>query len=208
MAMSRIRVAGIGALGLTVVCCLALWILTPPLQPPVRLTFLKATNDVQTGLCWGTFLLENNMSATVQADAGIYERQSGSKWVHGVGDYGVDLGLGPRWFAAGTTNLLSLWVPNKGGPYRLVLICVPNSRITQQYNKSVRVRLLALLSRCRLLPGLGLLPGGDRARGRIYGTVYPTSQAFRPPPLNPSLQRTPESRSKSNSAALGPAPLS
>ena len=181
--MSRIRVAGIGALGLTVVCCVALWILTPPLQPPVRLTFLNATNDTQTGRSWGTFLLENNLSETLQGGAGIYERQSGSKWVHGIGDYGVELGLGPRRFAAGTTNLLSLWVPNKGGPYRLVLMCVPSSKTTQQYNASVRFRLLALLSRCRLLPGLGL-PGGAQARGRMYGTIYPTSQAFRPPPLN------------------------
>jgi hypothetical protein len=206
--MSRIRVAGIGALGLTVVCCVVLWIVTPPLHPPVRLAFINATNNAQTGLSWGTFLLENNMRETVQADTGIYERQSGSKWVHGIGDYGVELGLGQRRFAGGTTNLLSLWVPDKGGPYRLVLTCVPIGKTTQQYNKSVGSRLLALLPPWRLLPGLGLLPGGDHARGRVNGTVYSTSQAFRPPPLNSSLQRTPESRSKSNSAAVAPAPLS
>jgi hypothetical protein len=207
--MSKTRIAATCALGVALVCCVALWVLPPPLQPPVRLTFLNATNDAQTGWSWGTFLLENNSSETVLAGAGMYERQSGGKWVHGIGDYGVDLGLGPRRFTAGTTNLLSLWVPDKGGPYRLVLICVPSSKTTPQYYKSVRFRLAALF--------LGLLQAGGSsesvlrpayAAGRMYGTLYPASQAFRPPTLNPSLQRTPESLSKSNSVAIGSAPLS
>ena len=133
----------------------------------IRVTYQGTCSDPETGSL-GVFEVVNNTGATMIAGHGVFERRLGRRWVHGLGDYGVDLG-GPRTFAPGSTNTLRVWIPTNGGPYRLVLQCwpeLPNGASRSGYLRSKLVQMMRWLR------------APQRLQGRVVGNNYPVSQGF------------------------------
>jgi len=169
---------GVGA---AIVLGVMLFSLTPA-QPPIGLTFLYTTNAPSVGIV-GVFLLQNNLEEPISTAGGFYQRTSSRGIGPQIGDYGATLG-GVQRFTNGVGRTFQTWIPTNGGPYRLVLYCVPESKGTRRYLSSLRMRMLGLISR---------LPVSQRFIGRWAGTQFTTSQRFDVPAPKPVGTNAPPS---------------
>jgi hypothetical protein len=160
----------LAVMSVAVVIAVTLFSLTPA-QHPISLTFLYTTNAPSVGTV-GVFRLENNLDEPIATSGGFYQRAGDRGAEPRIGDYGASLG-GVRRFKPGV-GTFQAWIPTNGGPYRLVLYCVPDSKATRQHRNSLRMRMLGLVSR---------LPVSQRFIGRWAGTQFTTSQRFEVPAL-------------------------
>jgi|GEM_PF-2602605 hypothetical protein len=133
----------------------------------IRITYKGSQWDAKLGSV-GVFEVVNDTKIAMNSGHGVYERRSGRGWVHGLGDYGADLG-GVHTFAPGSTNRLTIWIPTNGGSYRLVLQCNPDLP-----NGTARPAQW----RWRLAQVMGYLRAPSRLQGRALGNKYPASQQF------------------------------
>ena len=140
----------------------------PSTLSAVRLTFLYTTNHPQVGKV-GVFELVNRLNETVSSSGGWYKRASRSGLNAELGDWRAPL-RGVHQFAAGTTNILQIWFPTNGGPYKLVLQCLPASKTTPQFYSSARWRVVHVLSRW--------VHPSFVTQARWYGCVFVESQSF------------------------------
>jgi hypothetical protein len=85
------------------------------------------------------------------------------------GDWGANI-LDLHQFPAHSTNIIQVWSPTNGGPYKLVLYCLPASKNTPQFYGSARVRIASFIS-----PWVN--PSFVR-QGRWYGTIFEESLSF------------------------------
>jgi hypothetical protein len=152
------------------------WAIFRPQPPaPVRVTFLYSTNDLPGYAA--AFELVNDLNERIQCGAGHYQVVTRAGIEPQKGDWGARLSGSPN-LAAHSTNIVTLWCPTNGGPYKLVLYCLPASKTTPQFYNSVRFRFYNMLA-----PWLE--PSFTR-HGRWCGAIYPESQAFKvKPPSNP-----------------------
>jgi hypothetical protein len=156
---------------------LLIWAIFRPQPPaPVRVTFLYSTNDV-TGEHAAAFELVNDLNENVDCGFGHYQVATRSGIEPQRGDWGAPFS-GTRNFVAHSTNIVTLWCPTNGGPYKLVLYCSPASKTTPQYSKSVRFRFYNML--------VPWLQPSFTQHGRWCGAIYPESQPFEvKPPSKP-----------------------
>lgn len=119
--MTRTAFSLAALVGLT----LAIFRLAAP-PPPVRVTFLSATNNGT--LRMGVFRFENDLNEPVTTEWGFYQRKSESGVEPQMGNYGVQMTDTLRDFPGGASNTFQIYIPTNGGPYRLVLSCLPNSK--------------------------------------------------------------------------------
>ena len=122
-----------------------------PSRSGVRLTFLYATNQPQIGKV-GVFELVNQLNESVSTSGGHYKPAKRSGLNAEVGDWGARI---DQKFAAGTSNILHMWSPTNGGPYRLVLMCVPASKDTTQFYHSALFQISNRLLRWLPPPAAG-----------------------------------------------------
>lgn len=133
----------------------------------VRLTFLYATNHAQIGRV-GVFELVNCLNEPVSTSGGHYKPAKQIGMDPQKGAWGAP--LSPTLFNAGTTNTLEVWMPTNGGPYRLVLQCLPRSKGTPQFYRSARFRIINFIA-SRLRPDFV-------TQARCFGSTFVESQSF------------------------------
>src|SRR6476620_10104654 len=130
----KLTIVGVPLLFLIIV---VLWP-RPTAPSAICLTFLYPTNHPQFGKV-EAFELVNQLNETVGARYGHYKPAKRSGLNAEPGDPGANI-LGAHQFAARTTNIVKVWSPAKGGPYKLVLRCVP-AKTTPQFYRSTRNRI-------------------------------------------------------------------
>lgn len=157
------------ALAGVVVLLLTIAFLTLSSRPSsaVTLTFLYTTNHAQFGKA-GVFRLVNHLNESLSSSAGHYKPASRS----GLSDRGTTFRGGQ--FSAATTNIIQMWIPTNGGPYKLVLYCLPASKTTPAFYRSARVRIVTFLS--------PWVQPSFATQARWYGTVFAESQSFETSP--------------------------
>ena len=177
MTSANRKLGWIAIIALLSLCGALLWSTWP--SQPLRVSFLHLTNDVHTELD-GVFRLDNGSKETVSAIGFIHEKQTARGCVRHIGDFGADLG-GAKLISPGTSATFRVWVPTNGGPYRLVLDCVPQGGAPNRVKRWVVDLLLQLR-----------LPLRQRFIDRfVNGHSFPTSQPFRLEPPNQSLETNP-----------------
>jgi len=137
-------------------------------SPAIGLTFLYTTNHPQIGKL-GVFRVVNQCSETIINGGGHYKPATRSGLNAEVGDYGAN-SRGSDRFAAGTTNVVILWIPTNGGPYRLVFRFTPISKTTPAFYGSVRVRFFSFIS--------PFVKPSFATQAQWYGATYVESQPF------------------------------
>jgi hypothetical protein len=136
--------------GIVAIILLALlWSVTHAL-PPVRISYLCATNDPALPFAWGVFKLENDLNEPLTTGGGVFEKWDGHQWGRGVGTYFANFG-GDREFGKGTTNNVQTALPKKEGRYRLALDYLPKSNLTPKFYMTGRYRFLQMLIRKGIL---------------------------------------------------------
>jgi hypothetical protein len=160
------RRRGLLVVALIVFLCGGGIVLLSVARRPVRLSFICLTNDVQIGPA-GVFRLENHSKEAVETIGVIYQKRTTGGWSHHLNDYGARLGDATRLLpGAGSTFRVS--VPTNGGPYRLVLNCVPHrTSKSPPPDRQWIVRLISWLPRSQ--------PLIDRF---VRGHHFPTSDPF------------------------------
>jgi hypothetical protein len=141
-------------------------------SPAVALTFLYTTNHPHAGRL-GVFQVVNQCSETIINSGGHYKPATRSGFNVEEGDYGAN-SRGSDRFAAGTTNVVMLWIPTNGGPYRLVFRFTPVSKTTPAFYSSARVRFFSFIS--------PFVKPSFATQARWYGAIYVESQSFEAPP--------------------------
>jgi hypothetical protein len=161
------------ATGAVLLFFLAVVVLWPRPSPPsaIRLTFLYSTNHAEIGKV-GVFQFVNQLTQTVSTSGGHYKPALRGGFNPEKGDWGATLGV--QQFAPGTTNVLQLWVPTNGGPYKLVFQCLPTSKTTQNSFSIVQARIASLLS--------SLVHPSFATQARWYGSIFAESQSFETTP--------------------------
>jgi hypothetical protein len=140
----------------------------PARSREVRTRFLYTTNDSAVGRV-AIFEVVNDLGETVQSGFGHYKPATRNGLSAEKGDWGAPLG-NMQTFPAHSTNTVQVWSPTNGGPYKLVLYCVPVSKTTPQFQRSVRFRMANFISRL-VHPSLA-------TQARWYGALFVESQPF------------------------------
>ena len=149
--------------------CLAISFLVTSSPPAaVSLTFLQTTNDEHYGKT-GLFQIVNHLNETVRCDQGFYKPASRPGLNSQMGDAGA-LVFGKHQFTANTTNVIEIWIPPNGGPYKLVLRCLPESKATAAFTKSIRVRFFSFIS--------PYVKPSFATQSQWYGSIFAESQSF------------------------------
>jgi hypothetical protein len=78
---------------------------------------------------WVYSASENDLNEPVRAEWGFYQRQGESGVEPQTGNYGVQTPDTLRGFPGRTSNTFQIPIPTNGGPYRLVLFCLPSSKM-------------------------------------------------------------------------------
>lgn len=176
-------------------------------RPSLRLVFLSATNDVQTGTSWGMFRLENKSTNYMSAASGYFQERTGFGWAKIAGAYDPRPGatnLRPPLLAPGALTFQTQ-VPSGEASYRLVLKVVPCIDI-RDVGKPLPARNGLVYRAGSLLLRFGLLPQ------KLQQALLSNSRWLETKPFRVSsptaLPRTPGSPSASNSQDTAPAPLS
>lgn len=141
-------------------------------SPSIGLTFLYTTNHPQFGK-QGVFQVVNRSSETISDGSGHYKPATRSGLNAEAGDYAANINASDR-FAAGTTNVIIMWIPTNGGPYRLVYRFIPASKTTPAFYSSVRVRFVSFIS--------PFVKPSFATQARWYGSTYVVSQPFETSP--------------------------
>jgi hypothetical protein len=147
---------------------LALWFV-PSASPPVHVAFLYGTNEPKSGKV-GVFELVNNLNEPVTTGGGWYIPATRKDLNTQKGDWGAAIHGGLHTFTARTTNIVQVWIPTNGGPYRLVLQCLPTSKSTPQFYRSARFRVANFVS--------PWLHPSFVTQARWYGSVFAVSPPF------------------------------
>ncbi|MEK7674277.1 MAG: hypothetical protein AAB676_00400 [Verrucomicrobiota bacterium] len=148
---------------LLAVCLAARWSATHRL-PPVRISFLYATNDAVLPLVWGRFQIENHLKEPITVGAGIFELWDGRQWAGDIGSVACTFD-GERQFESDTTNLVRMMLPRTPGRYRLHVHYRPRSYAALKFFVTSRYRFLQPLLR------MGLIPAANRL-GKPYFPGY------------------------------------
>ena len=137
--------------------------------PALRLTFLYLTNDVTSGSARAVFQLDNRLKTDAIITTGLIEQRSGWHWTFLThSSFEAPWNTSIR-FPPGRITFQA-WVPDRGGPYRLVLPWNP----LEPYRDSARQRFAFFLSYHNLIP-----KGAYRAQWRLEGHPALSSAAFR-----------------------------
>jgi hypothetical protein len=149
-------------------------LLTPSSTPAsaVSVTFLHTTNHAQLGNV-GVFQFVNHLKESVSCSGGHYKPALRAGLNGEVGDWGATI-LDSRQFPATTTNIIHLWIPTNGGPFRLVLQCVPASKATPAFYGSLRARFASFIS--------PFVKPSFVTQAKWYGSIFPESQPFETAP--------------------------
>jgi hypothetical protein len=113
------------------------------------------------------------LNEPVNSSGGFYKPASRVGMNPQTGDWGATI-FSAHQFAAGSTNIIRLWIPTNGGPFKLVLRCLPASKTTQEYNAGIRVRFVSFIS--------PLAKPSFATQARWYGSVFAESQSFETTP--------------------------
>jgi hypothetical protein len=164
--------AALLAVTLLAVILLALLFVSPA-SPSVRVAFLYGTNQPNhPGV--GVFEIVNHLNEPVTIGGGWYIPAARKGLNAEKGDGVATIYGGLRSVSARTTNIVHVWIPTNGGPYRLVLFLHPDSKETPQFYRSVRVRV-----------GSFVLPWLDPSfvtQARWFGAAFAVSPPFDVPP--------------------------
>src|SRR5215471_6453226 len=109
-----------------------------PAPPSVSVSFLYGTNQLNNpGV--GVFEIVNRLNEPVTIGGGWYIPAARKGLNSEKGDRVATIYGSLRTVSARTTNIVQVWIPTNGGPYRLVLFVHPASKETPQFYRSVRV---------------------------------------------------------------------
>jgi len=134
----------------------------------IVLTFVCSTNHPQFGNI-AIFELVNALNELVNSSGGHYKPANRRGLNAQKGDWGANVLDGHK-FAAHSTNIIHVWSPTNGGPYRLVLYCLPASKSTPQFLGSARVRFVSFIS-----PWVN---PSFATQARWYGSIFAESPPF------------------------------
>lgn len=158
------------------VLLVAFFLWCAPAPPPVRLTFLHLTNSAVNGRM-AAFAVAN-VSAKTMISLGIYLRPADeSDRSQSIWEWQQPGELRSRFDARTTNTFHTVLISTNGGPQRLELIYLPESKLTNQFNNNVRARLVRMVS--------FWLPASDETRMRRAGLSIAKSQVFEVPATNP-----------------------
>ena len=138
---------------------------------PVKITLLSITNDATSGSTRGVFELDNGLKTPVMISTALVERNSGWHWAllcHSTIER-LDRSSSSIIFPTGRT-IFQAWLPDRGGPYRLVL----PSRPLTPWRDSWRQRFAFFASYHNLMPGWAY-----KARWQLEGHPALISSPFR-----------------------------
>jgi hypothetical protein len=122
----------------------ALWAL-PVSPPPIRVTFQRATNDPENGRV-GVIELVNTRSETIDIMIGWYVPAKGNDLALSKDTPIASIyGRMPQLLSARSTNVVQVSIPTNGGPYKLVLQCMPDRTIPWRHQDSLRYRIAELV---------------------------------------------------------------
>ena len=140
-------------------------------KPAINLTYRYTTNHPGLGKM-GVFQLVNHLNESVEIRGGFCKpaKRIGCNFEYGDWAPGIP---GLREVAAGTTNIFQMMFPTNGGPYKLVVTCLPASKFPPEYHNRVRFRIVSFVSRW-----MGL---SDATECRLHGVVFGESQSFEIP---------------------------
>ena len=147
---------------------MAFWLRTAP-PPRIQLAFLYATNHPQAGRI-GVFGVVNRLNEKVTCGAGHFHPAKRKGLEPVIGDWGALPIGGTASFPPESTNTIEVRTPTNGGPYQLVLYCLPASKQTLKYYSSPRARIASFFSTW--------VPQGFVTSGRWYGSMFIESQSF------------------------------
>jgi hypothetical protein len=121
-----------------------LWFLSSP-PPPVRVTFLHATNDPSNGRV-GVIELVNplNEKVTVMGAWYVPAKRKDQSIANDTPLVSIDGDMSR--LAAGSTNIVQVSIPTNGGPYRLVCQCVRESKDPSRSQGTLRYRTIFFIS--------------------------------------------------------------
>ncbi len=148
------------------------WPVTPN-SNLVRVSLLRINTSL-TGSRSGVFQVESHMKEELLIQGG-FSKVGGSGWVEqGLGSWGAMRSLLP-----GSTNIAELWLPQQPGSYRLMVYCYPRRLFAPQPGGLlVQIpRLVLHHAFTRWLP--------DRQQMKMQGVLFPTSDPFQVPQLDP-----------------------
>ena len=138
---------------------------------PVRLAFLYTTNNPRSGMM-GVFQLVNELDETVSSGVGRFKpvtenglRLRRGEWAGILSDLN-----GVKYVTRRTTNVFEVSLPTNGGPYKLILFCTPDSKMTPEYYRSARVRIARFL--------IPWVQPSAATQGQWYGSIFVESQSF------------------------------
>jgi hypothetical protein len=138
-------------------------------SPSLRVAFLYGTNQLNN-LGGGVFEIVNHLNEPVTIGGGWLIPATRKSLNVEKGDSSATIYGGLRTVSARTTNIVHVWIPTNGGPYRLVLFLHPASKETPQFYRSVRVRVANLV--------LPWLDPSFVTQARWYGAEFVVSQSF------------------------------
>ncbi len=138
-----------------------LWVMTP--APKVQLRCLYVTNNVVFGYPEGVFELKNGTSHSISTSGGPFE-SGGWRWTYLWTSDAFQLHL---FLSPGGVRTFRLCVPEKGGPYRLVL-CYSREPSRPPFAANLRLRLEDLLYSTI----------SHKLRWRLEGDYFVQSQPF------------------------------
>ena len=121
----------------------ALWSLPSP-PPMVRVTFQHTTNDPSNGRV-GVIKVVNNLNEPVFVMGAWYVPAKRKDLSIAKDTPGALISDDVRQFTARSTNIAEVSIPTNGGPYKLVLQCIPDSRSPWRNQGTLRYRIADLV---------------------------------------------------------------
>jgi hypothetical protein len=122
---------------------MALWSL-PPRRPPVRVTFQQTTNDPGNGRV-GVIEVANNLNETVIIMGAWYVPAKREDLSMAMDTPCASIFDNVSKCAARSTNIVRVSIPTTGGPYRLALQCMPDSKDPWRNQGTLRYRIADLV---------------------------------------------------------------
>ncbi len=162
----------------------------PANKPPLRLVFLSASNDVQTGTCWGRFRLENKSTNYMGVGSAYFQERTGLGWTRVAGAYDPRPGaksLTPPLIRRGALTFRTQ-VPGGQASYRLVMEVVPCIEI-RDVGKPLPTRTDIAYRAGSFLLRLGLLPRKFQ-QSLLSNSRWLKTRPFRVSSPNPSPEPT------------------
>jgi hypothetical protein len=149
--------------------CVLFWVTVPAFEPKVQLRCLYLTNDVVLGDKEGIFELQNGTRHSIRTKGGPFE---GGGWRWRV-LWASDAFRQRLFLSPGGVGTFRICVPERGGPYRLVLYYEQVPPKPSRFGFLLRWRLIGFLD-SRLDGTIAY-----KLRARLWGDSIVQSQPFR-----------------------------